>query len=61
MELRTVICTVVRELDVRLAEGEEGRELLEESKDFFTLSVGELKLVFRERGGVKGVVGESAE
>ena len=40
---------LVSRLDVRLAEGEDGRELLERSKDFFTLCVGDLRVVFEER------------
>ena len=49
MELRTVICLLVSRLDVRLAEGEDGRDLLEGSKDFFTLMAGDLRLVFEKR------------
>lgn len=49
MELRTVICLLVSRLDVRLADGEDGKELLEGSKDFFTMSPGDLRLVFEER------------
>lgn len=49
MELRTVICLLVSRLDVRFAEGEDGKGLLEGSKDFFTMSPGDLRLVFEER------------
>ena len=58
MEMRTVICLLVNKLDIRLAEGEDGRELLEGSKDFFTLMPGALRVVFTERGGAKEGGGE---
>ena len=48
-ELRTVIVKVLLAFDVRLAPGETGRELLEESKDMFTLINGKLELVVTER------------
>ena len=51
MELRTAIVLLVSKLDVRLAEGEDGRELLEGSKDLFTMDAGRLELVFEMRKG----------
>lgn len=45
-----MICLLVSKLDVRLAEGEDGKALLEGSNDFFTLCAGDLRLVFEERG-----------
>ena len=49
MELRTVIAKCVLEFDVRFAEGEDGVELLEGSKDVFTLILGKLRLEFLKR------------
>ena len=53
MEMRTVICLLVSKLDIRLADGEDGKGLLEGSKDFFTLMPGALKVVFTEREATK--------
>ena len=44
-----MICLLVSRLDIRLADGEDGRDLLEGSKDFFTLMPGALRVVFTER------------
>ena len=49
MELRTVIALIVNEFDVALAPGEDGTDLLENSRDFFTVALGKLKLVFTPR------------
>ena len=49
-ELRTVICKMVLEFDVEFAPGEDGTKLLNESRDVFTMSNAELKLVWKERG-----------
>ncbi|KAH7014463.1 cytochrome P450 [Microdochium trichocladiopsis] len=60
-ELRTVISKVLLNFDVRLAPGETGRDLLEESKDMFTLINGKLELVFTERvRAVQAAVEEAA-
>ncbi|KXJ87901.1 cytochrome P450 [Microdochium bolleyi] len=56
-ELRTVIAKVLLNFDVALAPGETGRELLEESKDMFTLINGKLELVFTERKSPSASVG----
>lgn len=48
-ELRTVITKVLLNFDVRLAPGETGRALLEESIDMFTLINGKLELILTER------------
>lgn len=45
-EMRTVIARIVTEFDVKLAPGEDGRNLLEESRDCFTLEMKPLNLVF---------------
>ncbi|KAL8832578.1 MAG: hypothetical protein Q9170_004822 [Blastenia crenularia] len=50
MELRTVIATLVSRFNFRLAEGEDGRSLLEDSRDQFTFNLGHLFLVFTPRG-----------
>ncbi|KAF4546295.1 Cytochrome p450 protein [Lasiodiplodia theobromae] len=49
MELRLVIARVLAVFEVGLAEGEDGRALLEGSRDHFTLECGALRLCFRER------------
>ncbi|KAJ1327353.1 cytochrome P450 family 628 [Microdochium nivale] len=48
-KLRIVIAKVLLNFNVALAPGETGRELLEESKDMFTLINAKLELVFTER------------
>ncbi|KAK5309418.1 hypothetical protein LTR70_010299 [Exophiala xenobiotica] len=48
-EMRSVISRLVLEFDVAFAEGEDGRRLLEETQDRFTMGVAGLDLVFRER------------
>ena len=53
MELRTVVSLLVSQFDIRLAEGEDGRKLLEESRDAFTLRMEALEVVFTERGKEK--------
>ena len=42
-----VIATLITKFDISLAPGEDGRSLLEDSKDQFTLKLGHLYLVFR--------------
>ena len=49
MELRTVIAKLLLEFDVQFAEGEDGSDLLEKTKDYFVLGVADLRVVFRER------------
>jgi len=48
-EMRNVISTLVLEFDVEFAEGEDGRRLLGETQDHFTMGLAGLDLVFRER------------
>ena len=50
MELRTVVSLLVSQFDIRLAEGEDGKKLLDESRDAFTLRMEALEVVFEERG-----------
>ncbi|KAL6719954.1 hypothetical protein ACLMJK_001875 [Lecanora helva] len=49
MELKTVVPLLISKFDVRLAPREDGTALLENSKDAFTLRMGELKVIFEER------------
>lgn len=49
MELRSVIALVVSQFDVRFADGEDGHRLLHESKDYFTITISDLDLVFTPR------------
>ena len=46
MELRTVVSKVVRTFDVSFAPGKNGNCVIENAKDNFTLSLGQLELVF---------------
>lgn len=49
MEMRLMITRLVMEFDIRFAQGEDGRRLLEESKDWFTFGLAGLMLVFSPR------------
>ncbi|KAL2043852.1 hypothetical protein N7G274_003372 [Stereocaulon virgatum] len=46
MEIRSIVSRIVREFDVSFAPGEDGKEVMGAAKDTFTLSPGELQLVF---------------
>ena len=46
MEMRTLTAQLLLAYDVALAPGEDGYKLLYETKDHFTLGLGELSLVF---------------
>jgi hypothetical protein len=46
MELRIVVALLVTEFDIQFAPEENGEALLHDSKDFFTVSIADLKLVF---------------
>jgi tryprostatin B 6-hydroxylase len=46
MELRTLTAQLVTKYDVALAPGEDGKRLLTKSLDHFTMSLGQLDLVF---------------
>jgi tryprostatin B 6-hydroxylase len=48
MELRTVITLLVLNFNVSFAPGEDGTKLFRDTKDMFTLDLGELKLVFEK-------------
>lgn len=49
MELRNVVARIVTEFDTKFAPGEDGRVLMEESKDTFTMELAPLELVFTKR------------
>jgi cytochrome P450 len=49
MELRTVIARLVMAFDIAFAPGEDGKKLLEESKDAFTMVVADMYLVLKAR------------
>ena len=49
MELRNVTARLVTEFDVKFAPGEDGSNLLEKSKDIFTLQLAPLELIFTRR------------
>lgn len=49
MEIRTVISLLITPFDVSLAPGEDGSDLLERTKDTFTLRLGDLNLVFLKK------------
>jgi hypothetical protein len=49
MQLRIVVALLVTEFDIQFAPGENGEALLHESKDFFTVSIADLKLIFTSR------------
>lgn len=52
MELRTVISRIILEFDVKLAPDEDGTKLLENTRDIFTLDLGDLLLCFKQRDTV---------
>lgn len=49
MELRAVTAQLITNFDVSFAPGETGRELMEETKDVFTLHLAPLNLLFTAR------------
>lgn len=49
LELRMLTAQLVLRFDVEFAEGEDGKRLLEETRDHFTLGLGDLDLVLRKR------------
>lgn len=48
-EMRMVIAVLLDRFEPSLAKGEDGKKLLEESKDWFTIGIGALEVVFEER------------
>lgn len=49
MSIRAVVSQVVANLDVSFAPGEDGHALLNDTKDIFTMAMGDLKLRFKNR------------
>ena len=49
MELRSVVANLVRGFEMSFAEGEDGREILEKSRDCFTTNVGKLDVRLKAR------------
>ena len=49
MQIRTLTARILLEFDVKLAPGEDGRRILRETKDHFTVDVGALDLEFMSR------------
>ncbi|TVY92722.1 Cytochrome P450 monooxygenase [Lachnellula willkommii] len=49
MELRNVVARIVTEFDTKFAPGEDGRTLMEKSKDVFTMELAPLEVVFTKR------------
>ena len=45
-----MVSLLVSQFDIRLAEGEDGSKLLEESRDAFTLRMEALEVIFEEKG-----------
>jgi len=52
MELRSVTANLIRLFEMSFAEGEDGREILEKSRDCFTTNVGKLDVRLRLRSKV---------
>jgi hypothetical protein len=52
MELRSVVAELVTHFDIKFAVGDDGSTLLNDSKDFFTVSLADLRLVFTDREAV---------
>jgi cytochrome P450 family 628 len=53
-EIRTVVAKLVLDFDVKFSDGEDGRRILEDTKDYFVLGLGDLDLCFIEREKGKG-------
>lgn len=47
MELRTLTAQLVLKYDISFASGEDGSRLLTKTRDHFTLTLGQLDLVFK--------------
>jgi cytochrome P450 len=56
-ELRTVIARLVMAFDIGFAAGEDGRKLLHESKDAFTMTMADMYLMLKHRGLEKSISG----
>lgn len=49
LELRSVIANLMRNFEMTFAEGEDGTEILEKSRDCFTTNVGKLDVKLKPR------------
>jgi tryprostatin B 6-hydroxylase len=49
MELRCVLAKLITAFDVEFAAGEDGTDLIQKSRDHFTIEPGPLRLVFKPR------------
>jgi tryprostatin B 6-hydroxylase len=49
MEIRLLTTQLIMQFDVGFAPGEDGRRLLEQTTDHFTLGLADLDLVFEKR------------
>jgi hypothetical protein len=49
MQIRTLVAKIIMGFDVGFAPGEDGRNLLEKSRDHFTLGLEDLNLEFKKR------------
>jgi len=49
MQMRTLVARIITDFDVGFAPGEDGTNLVERSRDHFTLGLADLNLVFRRR------------
>lgn len=49
MELKILLYKLLMAFDVSLAPGETGKDLIDKSRDHFTIETGPLNLIFKER------------
>jgi cytochrome P450 len=49
MQIRTLVAKIVMHFDIYFAPGEDGSNLVEKSRDHFTLGLADLNLVFKQR------------
>jgi hypothetical protein len=49
MQIRTLVARIVMNFDISFAPGENGKNLVEKSRDHFTLGLEDLNLVFKRR------------
>ena len=49
MQIRTIVAKIIMAFDVDFAPGENGSNLLDKSRDHFTLGLADLDLVFTPR------------
>lgn len=48
MELRIAVARLVTKFNIQFAPGENGEKLMNDSKDYFTISIADLKLCFSQ-------------